>query len=115
MRKIMMAAAAAAAVSVAPATAQVAGGLVTVQVANVDVLRNSLNNNDVDVLNNLLNNNQVSLPVNVQVPVGIAANVCGISVLAARQLTGPCTATNASGALGQAVAKQVLKRRSGAN
>jgi hypothetical protein len=112
MRKIMMAAAVAASMASVPALGQVAGGLVTVQVTNVDVLRNSLNGNDVDVLNNLLNNNQVAVPVNVQVPVGIAANVCGISVLAARALTAPCTATNSSGALGQAVSKQVLHRRS---
>ncbi len=110
-RTLMAAAAASIAVAAVPASGQVAGGLVTVQVADVDILRNSLNNNDVDILNNLLNNNQVAVPVNVQVPVGIAANVCGISVLAARQLTGPCTATTASGALGQAVSKQILKQR----
>jgi hypothetical protein len=112
-----MAAAVAAGLASVPATAQVAGGLVTVQVADIDVLRNSLNGNDVDILNNsdLVSNNQLAAPISVQVPVGIAANVCGISVLAARQLTGPCTATNASRALGQAVAKQKLNRRSGAN
>ena len=120
MRKIMMAAAAAAGLAsfpAAPALAQNAGGLVTVQVADVDILRNSLNKNDVDVLNNsdLISNNQLAAPVNVQVPVGIAANVCGISVLAARQLSGPCTAKNSSNALGQAVAKQSLHRRSGAH
>ncbi|MFL6730672.1 MAG: hypothetical protein ACJ8E3_06915 [Sphingomicrobium sp.] len=113
MRKIMMAAAAAATLISVPAVGQVAGGLVTVQVADIDVLRNSLNNNDVRILNNsdLVSNNQLAAPINVQVPVGIAANVCGISVLAARQLTGPCTATNASRALGQAVAKQKLNQR----
>ena len=114
MRKIMIAAAVAAGSLVAiPASAQNAGGLITVQVTDVSVLNDSLNKNDVDVLNNLLNNDQVALPINVQVPVGIAANVCGISVLAAKQLTEPCTASNASGALGQAVSKQVLQQRSG--
>ena len=85
----------------------------TVQVSDIDVLRNSLNGNDVRILNNsnLVSNNQLAAPVNVQVPVGIAANVCGISVLAARALTGPCTATNASRSLGQAVAKQKLNQR----
>jgi hypothetical protein len=114
MRKIMMAAATAAVLATAaPAVAQNAGGLVTVQIADISVLNNSLNKNDVDVLNNsnLLSNNQLSAPISVQVPVGIAANVCGISVLAARQLSGPCTATNASNALGQAVSKQVLHQR----
>ena len=114
LKHLVITAAAASIAFVAPAAAQnVGSGLVTVQVSDVDILKNSLNNNDVDVLNNLLNNNQVAVPVNVQVPVGIAANVCGISVLAARQLDGPCTAKNASGALGQAVSKQILKRRSG--
>ena len=117
MRKLMIAGAAALATTFAavPSFAQVAGGLVTVQVADIDILRNSLNNNDVDILNNsnLISNNQLAAPINVQVPVGIAANVCGISVLAARQLTGPCTATTASRALGQAVAKQKLNQRSG--
>ena len=115
MKRIMLAAAAASIGLAGPALAQNNSGLVAVQVTDISVLNNSLNKNDVDILNNLLNNNTVQLPINVQVPVGIAANVCGISVLAANQLTEPCTATNASGALGQAVAKQVLKKRSGAN
>ena len=115
MRKMIFAAAGAALLSTAPAIAQNAGGLITVQVTDISVLNNSLNKNDVNVLNNLLNNNQVSLPINVQVPVGIAANVCNttVAVLSAAGSGGKCTATNASGALGQAVAKQVLHQRSG--
>jgi hypothetical protein len=62
-----------------PATAQ-QSGLINVTVTDIDILRNSLNNNDVDVLNNLLNNNQVAVPVVLQVPIGIAANVCGTTV-----------------------------------
>src|SRR5687768_3470495 len=116
MRKIMMAAAAIAAIAT-PVAAQNAGGLVTVQITDVDILRNSLNNNDVRILNNLLNNNQVAVPVNVQVPIGIAANVCNttVAVLSAAGSGGTCEAKQASGALGQAVSKQVLKQRSGAN
>lgn len=104
----------------APALAQQAGGLITVQIADVDILRNSLNNNDVDVLNNflndnnLLNNNQLAAPINVQVPIGIAAVVCDTTVLALKDDTdSTCTAEQASSALGQAVAKQTLGSRSG--
>lgn len=115
MRKTMMAAALAmTATSMAiPASAQtVGGGLITVQVTNVDILRNSLNNNDVDVLNNLLNNNQIAVPVNVQVPIGIAANVCNttVAILSAAASGGKCEAKQASGALGQAISKQHLRR-----
>lgn len=120
MRTMFIAAALAAATATAPALAQQAGGLITVQVTDVEILKNSLNNNDVDILNNLLNNNQlevgVNAPVNVQVPIGIAANVCGTTVLALRESGDTtCTATNSSRAFGQAVAKQVLNQRSGAN
>ena len=116
MRTMFIAAALAAATATAPAIAQQAGGLITVQVTDVEILKNSLNNNDVDILNNLLNNNQVQVPVNVQVPIGIAANVCGTTVLALRESGDTtCTATNSSRALGQAVATQVLNQRSGAN
>lgn len=120
MRKLTFAAVAAASLASAPALAQNAGGLVTVQITDVEILKNSLNNNDVDVLNNLLNDNQlevgVNAPVNVQVPIGIAANVCGTTVLALQDdADNMCTATTASRALGQAIAKQTLKQRSGAN
>ena len=60
-----------------------------VAIGDINIIRDSLNNNNVNV----------AVPVNVQVPIGIAANVCGISVLA-------CTARNASRALGQALARQ---------
>jgi hypothetical protein len=120
MRKFIMAAAVVAATVGTPAIAQQAGaGLITVQVADIDILRNSLNNNDVDILNHspLVSNNQLAAPINVQVPIGIAANVCGTTValltsaLAAGDNT--CDATTASRALGQAVAKQKLNQRSG--
>ncbi|WP_310467800.1 hypothetical protein [Sphingomonas sp.] len=116
MRTTLMMAAAlslGAAAMTAPASAQNAGGLVTVQITNVDVLRNSLNKNDVDILNNLLNNNQIAVPVSVQVPVGIAANVCNttVAVLSAAGSGGTCDAQQASGALGQAVSKQLLRQQ----
>jgi len=117
LKRTMMAAAAALIAFAGPAIAQNAGGLVTVQVTDVEILKNSLNNNDVDVLNNLLNNNQVSVPVNLQVPIGIAATVCDVNAnVLAQQLKGggaTCTAKNSSKALGGSISKQLLGQRSG--
>lgn len=114
MRKIMMAAAIAATMAPAPAVSQVAGGLVTVQIANNEIIKNSLNNNDVRILtdNNIdidaLNN------VVVQVPVGIAANVCpnlsNVAILGAAGGNAAdidCTATNASKALSKSIVRAV--------
>ncbi|MDP3801117.1 hypothetical protein [Brevundimonas sp.] len=100
------------ALAAAPAIAQNQDGLVNVNITDIDILRNSLNKNDVDVLNNLLANAQVSVPVVVQVPVGIAANVCGttVAVLSAAGSGGACTATTASRALGNAINRQVIDK-----
>src|SRR5918996_1713609 len=100
MRKIMLAAAAAAAVVAVPATAQ-QNGLVNVDVTNV------LNNLDLDLLNNTLNNNTV------QVPIGVAAAVCGIDAnIIAHQRKGntsySCPATSTNTALKQAAKKQAV-------
>jgi hypothetical protein len=101
MRKMLMAGALAlsAASMTAPAMAQ-QSGLVNVDVSNV------LNNLELDLLNNSLNNNTV------QVPIGVAANVCGIAanVLAADVKDGEatCTATNTSRALKQAAKRQAV-------
>lgn len=101
MRKMMMAAAAAAALSTAPLAAQgVQQGLVNVNVTDIDIIKNSLNNNNVSI----------AVPVNVQVPIGVAANVCGISVLAIREQNNSCDARNASRALGQAISRQLLNQ-----
>ena len=109
MRKIMFAAALAATVSAAPAIGQgVQGGLVNVQVP-VTVLNGSLNNNEIEILKNVGVN--VAAPINVQVPIGIAANVCGIAanVLAAdikQKGKAECTAESSSRALGQQILRQ---------
>ena len=104
MRKIMMAAALALGTTTVatPVSAQ-QNGLVNVTITDIDILRNSLNDNNVEILNNLLNNNQVAVPISVQVPIGIAANVCNttVAVLSAAGSGGACTATQASRALGQ--------------
>ena len=101
MRNIMIAAAAVAAVAT-PALAQVntgsGNGLVAVNVQNVDILKNFLNDSQVSALNNL------SVPVTVNVPVGVAATVCGVNanVLASQKKGSDpvtCTAKNGSKAL----------------
>lgn len=104
MKKLILAAALAA-LPTAPALAQQTGqaGLVNVNVSNV------LNDLEIDLLNNSLNNNTV------QVPIGVAANVCGVdaNVLARqRKSNSPvrCTATNTSQALKQAAKKQAVPK-----
>ena len=67
-----------------------------------------------NVLNNLsveLNVNRNNIPVIAQVPIDVAASVCGVSVsaLAASVASGTasCTATTTSAALNQAVQQQI--------
>ena len=109
MRKMMLAAALA--VTAVPATAQVdvGGGLVDVTIQNVDILNNFLNDAQIAALNNL------SVPITVQVPVGVAANVCDVAanVLAQQRKTGgaTCEAKSGSEALAQSVARQKLNQR----
>ena len=101
MKKLVMAIALTTAVA-APAAAQQTG-LVNVDVSNV------LNNLSLDLLNNSLNNNTV------QVPIGVAANVCGITanVLAAQRKGGDtmtCTAKTTSTALKRAAKAQAVPK-----
>lgn len=110
MRKIMMAAALTLTTAsvAAPAIAQVlTGGLINVTVADVSILNDSLNKNQIAALNN------VSVPIVAQVPVALAANVCGttVAVLSAAGSGGACTATSGNKALGQAVVRQALKQK----
>ena len=109
MRKLMIAAAAVAAAAT-PAFAQVntSGGLVNVSVQNVDILKNFLNDSQISALNNL------GVPITVQAPISVAANVCGTTVnaLAALRKTGAatCDATTANSALANIVQRQKLKQ-----
>lgn len=110
MRKIMMAAALTLTTAsfAAPAGAQVlTGGLINVTVTDVSILNDSLNKNQIAALNN------VSVPIVAQVPVALAANVCGttVAVLSAAGSGGACTATSGNKALGQAVVRQALKQK----
>lgn len=77
-------------------------GLVTVDVSNVkaDIAKN------IDVSEN-------QIPVTIQVPVGVAANVCGVdaNILAKQKQggTASCDAKSTSQALNQVVQKQMKK------
>lgn len=112
MRKMMIAAALAAAAT--PAVAQnvdVSGGLVdvTIQDVTVTALNNFLNDAQIAALNDLVDAGNVT----VQVPIGIAANVCPTvnAAVLAQQLrqngTAECTATNATRAFANQVTRQV--------
>lgn len=112
MHKLMIAAAVLA-IGATPAFAQVntGSGLVNVQVGNVSLLNNFLNKTQIAALNN------VGVPVTVQVPVGVAANVCGVNanVLAHQKNGGlaSCTAKSGSKALAQSVISQKLNQKRG--
>ena|SRR5690349_12039134 len=111
MRKFVIAAAAVAATA-SPAFAQVntgsGNGLVAVNVQNVDILKNFLNDTQIAALNN------VGVPITVQAPISVAANVCGTTVnaLAALRKTGAasCDAKTANSALANIVQRQKLKQ-----
>ncbi len=110
MRKIMITAAFAlgTAAMATPAMSQVVtGGLINVTVTDVQVLNDSLNKNQIAALNN------IAVPVVVQVPIALAANVCGttVAVLSAANATGTCTATSGNNTLGQAIVRQTLKQK----
>lgn len=111
MRKLMIAAALATstAMAAAPATAQVTvpSGLINVTVTDVSILNNFLNGAQIAALNNL------NVPITVQAPIGIAANVCGtsVAVLGAAGASGACEATSGSQALAQLVNRQLLTQR----
>jgi hypothetical protein len=112
MRKVIMAAAVAIGVSAAPAVAQnvdLSGGLVDVTIQDVSILNNFLNETQIAALN------QLTVPITVQVPVGVAANVCGINanVLAEQKRAGQaaCDAQSGSQALAGFVNRQLLDQR----
>jgi hypothetical protein len=110
MRKFMIAAAALAAATPAIAQVNTGSGLVAVNVQNVDILKNFLNDTQIAALNDL------SVPVTVQVPIGVAANVCNISAaVLAKQASdaAPCDAKSGSRALAQNVITQKLNQKRG--
>ena len=65
-------------------------------------------NNQTGLINVNIEDVIVQVPVSVAVPIGIAANVCGVNVLSIQQGDNNCTATNNSFALSKAVADAAL-------
>jgi hypothetical protein len=113
MRNLLLAAAAAG-LAATPSFAQVntgsGNGLVAVNVQDVSILNGFLNNDQIAALNN------VGVPVTVNVPIGVAANVCGVSaaVLGKSGGTNPtCTAKSGSKALAQNIITQKLNQKRG--
>lgn len=111
MRNLLLAAVA---LTAAPALAQVntgsGNGLVAVNVQDVSILNGFLNNDQISALNNL------GVPVTVNVPIGVAANVCNISAaVLAKQAAGaaPCDAKSGSKALAQNIITQKLNQKRG--
>lgn len=109
MRKLILGAVLTAAAVPALAQVNTSGGLVNVNVQDVSILNNFLNGAQIAALNNL------SVPVTVQLPIGLAANVCGVdaNVLAHQRKAGgaTCTAKSGSKALANAVATQALSQK----
>jgi hypothetical protein len=112
MRKMMLSAAMLAATIAVPAAGQVGNsqGLVAVQIQNVDILNNFLNDTQIAALND------IGVPITVQAPISVAANVCDTTVAllaAARKQDSPatCTATSGSAALADIVQRQKLKQK----
>ena len=104
MRKMMIAAAIAALAT--PAVAQVSnsnqGGLVNVDLSQIQVqLQDILSHNNVSV----------QVPANVQVPIGVAAQICGINaaVLARQDAALSCPGTVANNSTANAVARAVQR------
>ena len=107
MRKLMIAAAALA-LGTTPALAQNnQQGLVAVNITDVSVLNNFLNESQIAALNNL------NVPITVQAPIGVAANVCNVSAAVLAQggpAGGSCEATSGSRALAQLANRQLLNQ-----
>jgi hypothetical protein len=86
-----------------PALAQNNSGLVVVDLSGANIANNIARDLDVNVS---------QIPVNVQVPIGVAATICGVNanVLASQRKAGDpvtCTATSTSQALNQVVQRQL--------
>jgi hypothetical protein len=85
------------------------GGLVNVSVANVELLKNFANNNQIEILNNP----NISVPIVVQAPINVAAQVCGVAVNALAR-GGPtnstCDAKQGSQALTDLAVQQLSRR-----
>ena len=115
MRKMMIAAALAAVATPVIGQEVTVGdtaGLVNVTIP-ANLLNNSFNQNEIEILND--NQVNIAAPISIQVPVGIAANLCNVTanVLVAdlkQDGKADCTAQNASRALAQQVLRQKARQ-----
>ena len=78
-----------------------------IAVAMTDPSGGGSNNQQNGLVNVNVQDLALAVPVSVAIPVGVAANVCDVSVLSLQQQTGPttCDATNTSTALTEAIAR----------
>ena len=78
-------------------------------VAATDPNGGGANNQQSGLVNVNVQQLALAVPISVAVPVGVAANVCGVSVLSLHEQTGDmaCTAQNNSTALTQAIARAI--------
>jgi hypothetical protein len=65
-------------------------------------------NNQEGLVNVNIQNLALAVPVSVSLPIGVAANVCGVNVLAIQQAGNTCDAQNTSEALSAALARQLI-------
>ena len=109
MRKIMMTAAVAVGMAMtAPAIGQVGAGLVVINLSDISVADRAEIAKDINV-------NVSDIPVNVQVPVSVAAAICNVpvSVLAQTKTKGDaaCSPTAGSDALNSAILRNIKRQR----
>ena len=105
MRRIMMAAVLV--LGASPALAQ-QNGLINIDLSNLDVLNKAEIAKDINV-------NVSDIPVNVQVPVSVAAAICNVQVAALAQQKNKgdtaCAPTAGSSALNSAILKSIKKQK----
>jgi hypothetical protein len=63
------------------------------------------NNNQSGLVNVNIQNLALAVPVSIALPIGVAANVCGVCVLSLQQGANTCNATTTSTAMSQALAR----------
>ena len=67
-------------------------------------------NNQAGLVNVNIEDLTLQIPVSIAVPVGIAANVCGVNVASLQQGDNNCDAENTSVALSRALARAIFEQ-----
>jgi hypothetical protein len=68
---------------------------------------NGAHNNQSGLVNVNVQNLALAVPVSVSLPIGLAANVCGVNVLAIQQAGNTCDATTTNQAVSEAIARSL--------